>query len=277
MRQWTDRESFSLSGTSTFSELRKHENDNPTGEARRDGGDLYKAGKRREARMDRSTNMINPGQKTTHYEPTSRIAGYFSLVSVAASLVLLIVLYFLEPEFNPPHLISEYQLGRFGYLMSVAFFCLGAGSLFLARALWIDLRTKGDRFVGCWLILIGIAYIGAGIFAPDPTSMVESRLHGLFGLIVIFSSPIVFTLLSRNLIHNKRWSEAEPLLKRVTILAWLGLLLFYGSIIIFYGLAHGSNTTVVGWTNRFMIAAYSAWLMTTARQVIKLNRPYSQA
>jgi hypothetical protein len=117
-----------------------------------------------------------------------------------------------------------------------------------------------------------LAYIGAGIFAPDPTSIVESRLHGLFGLIVIFSSPIVFTLLSRSLIHNERWSEAEHLLKWTTLLAWLGLLLFYGSIIIFYGSALGSNATVVGWTNRFMIAAYSAWLMTTAWQAIKLNR-----
>ena len=97
--------------------------------------------------------------------------------------------------------------------MSLAFFCLGAGSLFLARALWIDLRTKGDRFGGGWLILAGIAYIGAGIFAPDPTSIVESRLHGLFGLIVIFSSPIVFTLLSRSLIHDERWSEVRASLK----------------------------------------------------------------
>jgi hypothetical protein len=31
------------------------------------------------------------------------------------------MLHVLEPEFNPPHLISEYQLGRFGWLMSLAF------------------------------------------------------------------------------------------------------------------------------------------------------------
>jgi hypothetical protein len=106
-------------------------------------------------------------------------------------------------------------------------------------------------------------------------SCIPSRLHGLFGLIVIFSSPIVFTLLSRSLIHNERWSEAEHLLKWATILAWLGLLLFYGSIIIFYRLAHGSNITVVGWTNRFMIAVYSTWLMTTTWQAIKLSRIYN--
>jgi Protein of unknown function (DUF998) len=219
--------------------------------------------------------MTNRQQTTTHHATTARIAAYLSLVSVVAFLVLLIALYFLEPEFNPPHLISEYQLGRFGCLMSLAFFCLGAGSLFLARALWIDLRTKGDRVGAWWLIFVGIAYLGAGIFAPDPTSIVESRLHGLFGLIVIFSSPIVFTLLSRSLIHNERWSGHGHLLKWATIVAWLGLLLFYGSIIIFYGLTPGSDTTAVGWTNRFMIAAYSAWLMTITWQAIKLNRIYN--
>jgi hypothetical protein len=59
--------------------------------------------------------------------------------------LLLIVLYFLEPEFNPPHLISEYELGRFGWLMSLAFFCLGMGSLCLLGALWSDLQTKGGH------------------------------------------------------------------------------------------------------------------------------------
>jgi hypothetical protein len=72
--------------------------------------------------------------------------------------------------------------------MSFFFFCRGAGPLFLARTLWIDLRTKTGRIGGWWLIFVGIAYIGAGIFASDPTSIVESRLHGLFGIIVIFRS-----------------------------------------------------------------------------------------
>jgi hypothetical protein len=34
-----------------------------------------------------------------------------------AFLAILSLLHVLEPEFNPPHLISEYQLGRFGWLM----------------------------------------------------------------------------------------------------------------------------------------------------------------
>jgi hypothetical protein len=56
-----------------------------------------------------------------------------------AFLTILSALHGLEPEFNPPHLISENQLGRFGWLMSLAFFCLGTASLAL-------FAVQGKRF-----------------------------------------------------------------------------------------------------------------------------------
>lgn len=196
-------------------------------------------------------------------------AGYLSVTSEALFLALLVLLHFLEPEFGPPHLISEYELGRFGYLMRLAFICLGVGSLLLARALWCDVQTGSGRIGIWWLTLVGAAYIGAGIFAPDPASILESRLHGVSGVIVILSSPIVFTLLMRSLIRNPEWSYAGMLLKSVTVAACLGVVLFYGSVVIFYGLTDGSETVVVGYTNRFMIAMYCAWLITVGLQTIK--------
>jgi hypothetical protein len=202
---------------------------------------------------------------------TKTTAGYASLVLVITFLILLTLLHFLEPEFNSPHLISEYELGNFGFLMSLAFFCLGTGSLFLARAIWSDLQTKGGHLGRWWLLFIGIAYIGAGIFTPDPASIVESRLHGIFGIIVIFSSPIVFTLLSRSIVHHEQWSVVPRIVTWMTILTWLGLISFYASIFIFYGMARGSDPVVVGLMNRFMIAAYSAWLITVAWQTIKIS------
>ena len=80
-------------------------------------------------------------------------------------LAILFVLHVLEPEFNPPHLISEYQLSRFGWL-SLAFFCLGAASLALFAAARQEIHTRSGRF-GTWgLLLIGVAYFCAGIFPP---------------------------------------------------------------------------------------------------------------
>jgi Protein of unknown function (DUF998) len=216
--------------------------------------------------------ITKKGSSVSATSITNTPAGYASLISVITFLILLAVLHFLEPEFNSPHLISEYELGNFGFLMSFAFFCLGAGSIFLARAVWSDLRTKGGHFGRWWLLLTGIAYIGAGFFTPDPASFAGSRLHGICGIIVIFSSPVVFTLLGRSIACHEQWSGVSRIVTGMTILTWMGLLSFYASIFIFYGIAPGSGTIVVGWMNRFMIITYSAWLITVAWQTIKISR-----
>src|SRR5262249_45114673 len=100
----------------------------------------------------------------------SRIAARLSLGLSLAFLALLAVLHVLEPEFNSGHLISEYQLGDYGFLMSLAFCLLGTGALLLALSLRPRLRTRGER-VGWWgLLVIGTAFFIAGVFSscPDP-------------------------------------------------------------------------------------------------------------
>ncbi|HTY27022.1 MAG TPA: DUF998 domain-containing protein, partial [Mycobacterium sp.] len=139
-----------------------------------------------------------------------------------------------------------------------AFCGLGVGSLLLVRALWSYPQTKSGRVGIWWLVLIGVAYIGAGAFAPDPTSATESRLHGLSGLTVIVSSPIAFTSLTRSLMRDQRWSGARQRLKWAATATWIVVALFYSSVIIVYGLGHESYRVVVGWMNRFMIATYCA-------------------
>src|SRR5262245_4181452 len=79
-----------------------------------------------------------------------------------AFLAMLSVLHVLEPEFNPPHLISEYQMGRSGWLMSLAFFCLGAASLALFAAARQEIHTRPGRF-GTWGCLSSALPISAGV------------------------------------------------------------------------------------------------------------------
>ena len=101
-----------------------------------------------------------------------------------AFLAILSVLHVLEPEFNPPHLISEYQLGRFGWLMSLAFFCLGAASFVLFAVARQAVRTRPGLF-GTWgLLIIGVAIsarvssllIQSGSSAACCTALVDSSL-----------------------------------------------------------------------------------------------------
>src|SRR5262245_28822184 len=180
-----------------------------------------------------------------------------------AFLAILSVLHVLEPEFNPPHLISEYQLGRFGWLMSLAFFCLGAASLALFAAARQEMHTRAGRF-GIWgLLIIGVAYFCGGIFPPDPKWFVGSVLHGIGGLTVIFGSPIVFTLVSMGFVRNEVSSTAARSLIWTATLTWLSLALFYGSIVAF----PRSGSSVIGWTNRILITTYVLWLLVAAFHV----------
>jgi Protein of unknown function (DUF998) len=59
--------------------------------------------------------------------------------SASAFLIILFLLHFLEPEFDPSwRLISEYELGNYGWLMRVAFFSMAVGSI----SLFITLRSQ---------------------------------------------------------------------------------------------------------------------------------------
>ena len=188
-----------------------------------------------------------------------------------AFLAILSALHALEAEFNPPHLISEYQLGRFGWLMSLAFFCLGAASLALFAAERREIHTRAGRF-GTWgLLTIGVAYFCAGIFPPDPKWFVGSLLHGIGGLVVIFGSPMVFTLMSNGFVRNEASATAARPLIWTATLTWLSLFLFCGSIVAFRGAPH-SGTIVVGWTNRILITTFVLWLLVAASHVRSRSR-----
>src|SRR5262245_9438419 len=71
-------------------------------------------------------------QSRPHNGTIRRTAARLSLALSVLFLALLAVLHVLEPEFNSGHLISEYQLGEYGFLMSLAFCLLGASAALLA-------------------------------------------------------------------------------------------------------------------------------------------------
>jgi hypothetical protein len=61
----------------------------------------------------------------------------------------------------------------------------------------------------------------AGAFPPVRDPAISGYIHGLSGLLVIFGSPIVFTLIGADLGGEE---------KRATIIVWIGLLLFVASL-----------------------------------------------
>lgn len=149
----------------------------------------------------------------------------------AAFLVLLAGLHVIEPEFAPSwRMISEYELGRHGWLMSLAFFCWGGGFLALAISAWRMLTSVAGNIAKWWLVIISIALFGAGIFYPQPiTDMVRGstdKLHATCGMIMIFTLPFAAILFVKSLINSGAFLKFRLHLFLLTLLVWVGLLTF---------------------------------------------------
>lgn len=207
-------------------------------------------------------------------------AARLAVVFSAAFLVILFVLHFLEPEFDPSwRMISEYELGRYGWMMRLAFFCWGISVLSLLVALWPVLRTISGAIGRWWLLLIGGALFGAGIFVTNaitdaPTSTAHF-LHTLCGAFVILTFPIASSLVVGNLVRKKEWAAARRHLLWVEVLVWLGMLMFFGSIIVSNAInpaaGRAGPEVFLGWPNRFLVVSYQIWLIVIALDVIRFR------
>jgi hypothetical protein len=60
----------------------------------------------------------------------------------ALFLVLLAVLHILKPEYDPSwRMVSEYEIGRFGWAMQLAFFSLATASVSAIAAVWSQAKS----------------------------------------------------------------------------------------------------------------------------------------
>lgn len=212
----------------------------------------------------------------------NKLAPRISVGFVVAFLSLLVLLHFLEPEFDPSwRMISEYEIGRYGWMMSLAFFCWGISVLALLVTLWNALQSMGGKIGRWWLVLIGIALFGAGIFKTNPITdtavSTANTLHTLCGALVILTFPIAASLVARSLTRSQEWAAARRRLFWATVLVWVSQLAFFASIIVSNAINPGAGRVgpqiFLGWPNRFNVFVYVTWLIIVALHAQRIAKP----
>jgi hypothetical protein len=188
--------------------------------------------------------------------------------------VLIATLHILQPEVDPSWgFISEYSLGRFGYLMNVAFLCLAVSLV----ALTLSLLTQAARIWGrIGLGLTALSAVGmllGGLFNADPASTPPDRLsssgtlHNLGGLLNV--TPFAALFLSISLLRLPAWRPARG--------ALLGLLaVTFASVIAFVAAAAASGgqlgpSTHVAICGRLMLLTYLAWQIVASVHTVRLS------
>lgn len=203
-------------------------------------------------------------------------AAAVSLGGTATFVALLAVLHGLKPEIDPSwRFISEYAIGRHGWLMQLAFFSLAVGYLALAAALRPRLRSIGGRVGLVMMVVSAVGLIVAGLFTTDPittsadAATTNGQLHslgGTLGMAMPFATAFVTWKMARDAAWaGRRWLVAAAVIAIggfVVSLASLGFMLSASN-------GEFGPSVLVGWPNRLEVLGYCVWLVVAARQALR--------
>lgn len=194
---------------------------------------------------------------------------------------LLACLHFIKSDVAPSwHFISEYAIGRYGWVMQAAFLSLAIANVMTWLAIRESLQTVWGK-VGSGMFWIGtLGLVLAAIFVTDPVNTpVESRttsgnIHNLGGALGLlgFLGTLIF---SARLLRSPTWRAARRAVWFATAIVVLGFLISFFGITAIATQHQGvfGPDTPVGWLNRIGILGGCTWLLIIARQSERLARP----
>jgi uncharacterized protein DUF998 len=191
-------------------------------------------------------------------------AAVFALAALAA-------LHALKPEVRPSStMISQYALGRHGWMMSLCFAAFAAASACLFVALLANVPTLLGRVGLAFLLSCAVGLGMAARFPMDPVSTTPSRMslsgrmHGVSFMIGVPSQILAVLLLSLAL--GTRFSTS-PLLLALTCVIWLSLAVMI-AIMLMVGPGKEPNPDgperFVGLPNRLFMISFAAWVIAAA-------------
>lgn len=164
---------------------------------------------------------------TTDRPKTEAATATLAIVLAVVTLLLLAVLHFLSPEFDPSfRMVSEYAFGHYGWVLSAMFLVWGLSTWALATSLRSQVRTRAAK-VGWWfLVVAGIGEAMAAVF-----DVTHETGHGIAGLLGVLGFPVAAVLLSVNLGRPDLGRPAKKVLLWFANLNWISVVLLIATLV----------------------------------------------
>lgn len=200
-------------------------------------------------------------------------------VAIAAVIVyqaLLIGLILLRPDLDPEwHTISEWAIGRHGWIMQVAFLVSATGYAALAIALRPYLSNHPAMVGGYLLALCALGTILVGLFVTDPMPLTARNGISTRGLIHILGGSMGMLLLPPaalliNLSLASKAGAGTPLravLRGSAPLPAIALVAFASHLMLVVmpmGEAAYGPGVPLGWPPRLLFLCYGVWVIILA-------------
>jgi hypothetical protein len=202
----------------------------------------------------------------------SLFAARVGLGTAALAIIALAALHILKADISPSRsMISQYALGRHGWVMAVCFAGFGAGSACLFAALIVQHSSILGRIGLTFLLLAAVGLAMAARFRMDPVSTapqqmsLSGKMHGVTFLTGVPCMLLAVLLLSLAL-HSQTSYASLPLML-LTLVIWLSFAIMI-AIMLMVGPGKPPNPNgperFLGLPNRLFMVGYGAWLMAVA-------------
>jgi hypothetical protein len=199
--------------------------------------------------------------------------------TIAVALII-VALHAIKPELEPSwRFISEYAIGRHGWIMKLAFLVWSASCAALALALRHQVKTWPGRTGLAVLLVVAAALVPAGLFAQDPVTAKPDELttsgnvHAVASMIGIPGIPIAAMLISSSLWRTSpSWAPHRSAIMWAAHATWIGLALMAAYLAWAVPQAGGFNAQVwAGGMNRLVVAAYLTWQFVIAWRLVRIG------
>ncbi len=208
-------------------------------------------------------------------------AARWAIAAAVGWQALLVALIFLRPDLDPSwHTISEWAIGRHGWLMVLAFLLSATSYALLFVALRSQVPGWWGRLGLGMLALCAIGTVGVGVFVTDPMPLTPDRpltirgtLHVVTGTSAAMLLPAAALLLNLGLaLRNPAWRPARRVLlwtAALPLLAFLGSAVHLALFVMPLGVGAYGPGVPIGWPPRLVFLTYTAWLITVAWQATR--------
>jgi hypothetical protein len=208
----------------------------------------------------------------------TRTAAVVAIVTAGTAAAALLVLHLLRPDLDPTwRFVSEYALGPFGFVMTVAFLAIAAASAGLVALMWGQARTVTGRIGAVLAAISGLGMLIAAVFPTDPitTPADEATLSGTLHLVggQLNLTPFAILLLTIGLRSARDW---RPVLPALWAIVAVDLAVTVGFVATAATATDGFGPGVLSaLLGRGMLAAYLAWVVVAASHALRLPRAAS--
>src|SRR5262245_34030809 len=233
---------------------------------------FQRASKRRTKRLPWCATCTRSGTRTGEAMTYSLLAARAVMSAAVLALVALAALHILKHEVHPSRtMISQYALGRHGWVMALCFAAFGVASVCLFIALVASVPSLLGGIGLAFLLAAGVGLAMAASFPMDPVSTppgqrsFSGKMHGVAFLIGVPCQVLAVLLLSLALGSQTLYAPL-PLLE-ITVVIWLSLTIMIAvMLIVGPGKQPDQNgpERFLGWPNRLFMVAYGVWLMVVA-------------